>query len=858
MDKRISIPTHPISWKWILRMALRDASKSKSRLLLFMSSIVIGIAALVSINSGSINLQRDIDNKAKELLGADLRLFSRDSVLSLAVLDSIPHKLAREANFKSMAFFPKTGDSRLTGVKSLEGDFPFYGEIQTEPITAAATFRDGSAKALVDKALLLQFNLKPGDSVRIGRVTFKIEGALIRTPSAPLTDLLANPIVYIPMSYMNSTELIRPGSNVNYGHYYKFTEVPEDFDVDKWIESGEGNVKELWSIPKTSVKTQRDWVSGHFNYMIDYLNLMAFVALLLGSIGVASTVNIYTKEKTRFVAILRCLGVNSKETFLIYLTQISMLGLLGSILGAALGVFIQALLPTLFARFLPIEVSFSLSWSSIFIGIFTGVIFTVLFALSSLVKIRKISPLVTLRGLSHLTKRKVNKTQLLIYLVICLFVIGFAFIQIGNWQDSLIFTLFMILAFTLLLSSAKGSMWLIKRFFPSKWAYEWRQGMANLYRPNNQTTILISSLGLATALITVLFFIQALLLNKLEVQKTEDLPNLMVFDIQDYQLDDIQGLLKSRNLPIMESIPVATMRLKSINNLAFNSKEQDPFGLFSEWRATYRDSLVSTEKIVEGVLNVPEERPSWLKEVGDNTILVSMEVKSSYILKLELGDTLTWDLQGIPITTILGSRRLSSGDRVHGNFKLFFPTGVLEEAPQFHVLLTKVGNIEERADLQRAIVKDYSNVSVVSFDMLLESLNGIMEKISFVVRFMAALSILTSLMVLISSVILSRFQRVKESVLLRTIGASRRQIFKINSLEYFLLGNIASFIGILLGLLASLGLGHFYFDARFTPQLLPMLTIYFSITILTVLIGLMNSRSIVNKPPLEVLRNEIQ
>ena len=858
MDKRISIPTYPVSWKWIFRMALRDASKSKSRLLLFMSSIIIGIAALVSINSGSINLQRDIDNKAKELLGADLKVRTNDSLKGLAVVDSLPHERAREANFQSMAFFPASKDSRLAGIKALDGPFPFYGKLETEPTTAETTFRDGSAKALVDKALLLQFDLKPGDSVRIGKVMFLIEGALIRTPSVPLTDLLANPIIYIPMSLMDSTGLIRPNSNVNYDHYYKFTDVADDFDVDRWIESKYDNGLQRLLIPKTSVKKQKKRVSAHFDYMIDYLNLMAFVALLLGSIGVASAVNIYTKEKIRFVAILRCMGVSSKETFLIYLTQISMLGLLGSILGAALGVLIQALLPTLFDRFLPIEVSFSLSWSSILIGIFTGVIFTVLFALSSLVSIRKISPLVTLRGLAHLSKKRVNKTQLLIYLVIFLFVIGFAFVQIGNWQDSLIFTFFMVSAFALLVSTAKVSMWLVKRFFPSGWAYEWRQGMANLYRPNNQTTILVSSLGLGAALITVLFFIQALLLNKLDVQKNNDLPNLMVYDIQDYQRAEIEDLIEQHELQIMENIPIVTMRLKQTIRADTTPKNRNPVTFLSEWRTTYRDHLAGTETLSEGVLQIPENKPAWLEGVSDDAILVSMEEMYANMLLVELGDTLIWDVQGVPITTILGSKRVASTDRVHQSFKLVFPTGVLEEAPQFHILLTRTVNIEERAELQRAIVEDYPNVAVVSFDMLLESLNGIMEKVSFVVRFMAALSILTSLMVLISSVLLSRFQRVKESVLLRTMGARKQQIFKINSLEYFLLGSVASLIGIPLGLLASLGLGHFYFDATFSPQLLPMLIIYISITALTVFIGLVNSRSIVNKPPLEVLRNEIQ
>lgn len=859
MDKIISVQVNQTSWSWIFKMALRDARRSKSRLLLFMSSIIIGIAALVSINSASINLQKDIEEKSKELLGADLKLFSNDSILTFPALETLPHKVSREANFQSMAFFPKTQDSRLVNVKSLDGEFPYYGKIKTEPDSAEATFRDGTPKALVDKGVLLQYDLEPGDSVRIGKTIFRIEGALVRTPSAPLTDKLTSPIVYIPMSYLKRTELIGFGSKVRYRHFYKFTEARDDFDWEHWALYGPGSKEELGRTPKTTVSLQKARVSGHFNYTTDYLNLIAFIALLLGSTGVASAVNIYTKEKTRLVAILRCLGVTSKDTFLIYLTQISILGFLGSMLGAIAGVLLQGILPTIFTDFIPVDVSFAISWPSILTGIFTGVIFTVLFALASLITLRKVSPLVTLRGLGQPGKRSIDKNQLIIYTLICLFIIIFSYIQTGNLRDSLFFTAYIVSAFTLLTAAAKGSMWLVRRFFPSQWKYEWRQGMANLYRPNNQTLVLISSLGLAATLITVLFFTQALLINKLEIQKNDDQPDLMIFDIQDYQLNEIEALMAERNMRITHSVPVVTMRLKSVNGIDFNLKERARFGgIASEWHVTYRDVLKETEGITAGVLTMPQEKPDWLKGVNEDAILISMDDPRAFYLGLNLGDSLTWDVQGIPITTILASKQETSQDRVNRQLHAFFPLGVLEEAPQFHVLLAKTGGLEPRVDLQKAITKNYPGISVVSFDMMLETLNGVMKKVSFVIRFLAVLSILTGLLVLISSVILSRFQRTKESVLLRTMGASRRQIFSINALEYLFLGGLASLSGTILGLFGSLGLAHFYFDATFSPTILPMLSIFVSITILTMSIGLVNSRSVINKPPLEVLRNEIQ
>lgn len=866
MDKIISVQVNQTSWSWIFKMALRDARRSKSRLLLFMSSIVIGIAALVAIHSSGNNLQNDINNRAKELLGADLALDVNDTLLNYPSLETLALEISYQASFQSMAFFPKNQESKLVEVKSLEGKFPYYGKIVTEPTNAETTFREGDPKALVDKGLLIQYNLQVGDSVKIGNTLFKIEGALIKSPPHSFQTLTAGPGVYIADTYLPGTGLTGYGSKVAYKRFYQFPPSIKYSDINKSI-GEEVQRPEITTLTYKTVESNRDATSGLFKYLTGYLNLIAFIALLLGCLGVASAVHVYIKEKIKFVGILRCLGVSGKEAFLIYLTQISILGLIGSLLGAMVGVLIQTVLPKLFTDFLPIEVTFSLSWFSIFGGIFTGVFITILFALSSLMSVRHVSPLVALRGIEEGAKKKMDRIQLMIYTAVFIFIIGFAFIQTGVLKDSLLFTLAIVLAFGLLTAVAKASMWCINRFFPSKWPYIWRQSLANLYRPNNQTLVLISSIGLGTVLITTLYFVQALLINQVEVTKDEDLPNLMVFDIQSNQVDAITALAKNKGLPIMQSVPVVTMRLKSINGIDYDREFENLTGYlsgsFKESRVTYRDDLIDSEELVRGIRDLNAPLPDWAKEVPKDAILVSLTRNYERIVKvkfpnLKLGDTLIWDVQGVPIRTLLGSIRKVGADRVQKNFKAIFPTGILENAPQFHVLLTKAKTTRERALFQRAIVKAYPNVSVTSFSTMLDTLDNMLDKISFVIRFIAFLSILTGLLVLISSVTLSRLQRIKESVLLRTIGASRRQIFAINSIEYFLLGTLASFTGIVLGALASWGLAYYYFDATFAPDSLPILMVYMGITALTILVGLVNSRSIVNKPPLEVLRNELQ
>lgn len=849
------------NFSFLWRMALRDSRRSRSRLFLFISSIVVGIAALVAINSFSDNLKSDIEDQAKELLGADLELSSDNPDFTYGLLDTLKYEVSYENSFASMVFFPKNQQSRLVDVRTLSGDFPYYGKIETIPATAADSFRDGSRKALVDQSVMIQYDIEVGDSIRVGLVNFKVEGAMVSSPSQSLGATLVAPLVYIPMAFQEDTELIKRGSRVNYRRFYKFIDPPSNFDIDAQIRLDSDSLR-LKDIGSETVEERKAETGETFSDLSNFLNLVAFVALLLGCVGVASSVHIYIKEKIKSVAILRCLGASRKQTFLIFLLQIGGIGLIGAVLGAFFGTLVQTVLPTVFADFLPVEVNFAISWPSIITGIITGLMITLLFAMIPLLGIRNASPLITLRGIGNDRKMSKDKLIWLIYGLILLFIIGFAFVQTGNLQDSLVFTTFIGLAFAFLTGIAYFFMWAVKKFFPSQASFLWRQSLANLYRPNNQTLVLIASIGLGTALITTLYFIQTLLITEVELTTDKDRPNLMVFDMQGYQVEPIRALAIDNGLPVLQEVPVVTMRIQSINGLTYDEiladstirRRSSPFR--REWRVTYRDSLITSETLTRGQLRY-DEAPDWLGE-GNTLPLVSLEDDYAQRNLIHLGDTLVWNVQGVPIATRLGSTRTIDWQRVQTNFLVLFPSGVLEQAPQFHVLITRVESAEQGALFQREVVKTNPNVSVIDVGLILSTIDDILGKISFVIRFMALFSILTGLLVLISSVILSRFQRIRESILLRTMGASQRQILIINSLEYFFLGSLASLSGIFLAILGSWGLAFYSFDTTFVPDLLPIILVYVSITGLTLLIGWANSRGIVSRPPLEVLRNEVE
>ncbi len=843
-----------MNYPWLLKMAWRDSRKNISRLVLFMSSIVLGIAALVAINAFGDNMQRDINGEAKKLLGADLVVESRQPFAdaTASFLDSLGGEQSEEVSFASMVLFPGSGGTRLVQVRALEGGFPYYGAIETVPEQAGQGF-DKQTEALADRTLLLQFQASPGDSVKVGNRTFAIGGSVIKVPGQAGVVTSVAPPVFIPLSSLEATGLLQKGSRINYKRYFKFS---EDTDVEALLKNViEPRLKQE-EVRYDTVQERKREIGDTYENLTGFLNLVAFVALLLGCLGVASAVHIYVKEKVISVAILRCLGGKGKQALAIFLIQIAAIGLIGSLLGAALGTLIQFVLPQLFADFLPVQVTVALSWRAIAQGVLMGLIISLLFALLPLLSVRNISPLSVLRASADDENKKPDRLRYVVLFLILLFVIGFSWLQLDSIRDALFFAAGVLLALLLLAGIAQMMIWSVRKFFPSGWGYIWRQSLANLYRPNNQTLVLMITIGLGTALITTLFLVQNLLLDKVALSGSENQPNMVLFDIQSDQKEAVAQLTQDYGLPLIQQVPIVTVRLEGIKGESVNTLKKDTTSnvprwvLNREYRVTYRDSLIDSESIVQG---------QWQDSVSSpqDSIFVSLEDGIAQSMGVTIGDKVTFNVQGAVMDTYVGSIREVDWQRVQTNFLVVFPAGVLENAPKFHVLITRVDSAQLAADYQQAVVRRFANVSIIDLNLILNTIDEIISKVSFVIRFMAFFSIITGIIVLIGSVIISKYQRIRESVLLRTIGASRKQILSINALEYFFLGSLAAITGVVIALLSSWALAIFNFEVPFTPAFVPMLVTYAVITVLTILIGLSNSRSIVNNPPLEVLRKEV-
>jgi putative ABC transport system permease protein len=843
---RKSILTDP----WVWKMAWRDARHNFSRLFLFMSSVIAGIAAVVSLDSINNALQHDINTNAKELLGADLvingeRRFSGELQEHF---DSLALPQSSQADMASMVLFLHNQQSRLIRLVALKGAFPFYGEIETKPAKIFSKIASGQY-ALLDETLASQFDVSTGDSLRVGNSVFQVAGVVTKFPGGGGLMSTFTPSVYISMDHLDSTRLVQYGSRVSYKQYIKTKS-------DQETETTLSNLKPLIRKNGYSYETvegRKEGLGEGFRSIYRFFSLLGFISLILGCLGIASAVHIYAREKREEVAVLRCTGSTGWQAFNIFFIQVFIIGIIGSIVGCLLGLGIQNLIPLFLEGVVPFSVSSIVSWKSVGMGLLIGAVISVLFSILPLVSVRFVPPLTVLRTDLH-GERVFSKTKATTIILIALFPIVFAGLQTGSWITGLLFFAGLVVALSFLSAVAYLLLKLVRKFFPVRAGFIWRHGLSNLFRPNNQTRVLMVTIGLGAFIISTLNIVEESILSQVEFTGEENQSNTILFDIQPSQRDGVIGLMKNNKLAVNQIVPIVTCRLdvikgKTVEALQKDTTDEIPnWALMREYRVTYRDSLISSEELVKG--EVQQKKP------GTDSVFVTISEGMEETLEVTVGDTLIFDVQGIPVKAIISGIRKVDWPKDPPNFIFVFPAGVLEQAPQFYVTATRITNQQQANNFQRQLVVEFPNVSLIDLRLILSTVNELFSKLGLVVRFLAMFSILTGLVVLAGAVINSKFVRIKENVLLRTVGARTRQITNITLVEYGYLGLFSAMTGLILSIVGGWALTRFFFEIQFAFDLIELAIITLGVIVLTVLIGWLNSRGVINTPPLQVLRKE--
>ena len=859
----------------ILALAWRESRTARRRLLLYMSSISLGVGSLVAIDSFASNTQRSVREQARSLLGGDIALSSRTAYTRpvLVALDSLRHEgvgVTEVTSFASMALVQRTGLTRLAQIQAVTPGYPFYGEILTSPAGEWAHLQEGRI-ALVDPSLLIALDAHVGDTLALGFARFIIAGTLVSVPGDVGVSTTIGPRVYIPAKYLDETSLLMFGSRSDHKTLLK---LPAALPPSTFIHRFKNRLEKDQVRYRTAAETEFNLTQA-IDQLRDFLSIIGLVALLLGGIGVASGVNAFVMRKIDTVAILRCLGATSRQVLIIYLLQAVVMGFLGAAIGAVLGIGLQLGLPHVLKDFLPVDVTVTLEPVALLTGLLVGVWVALVFALKQLIALRNVSPLQTLRRDSDsaaLRGAAFDPMRVLVGVIIVLSVAALGVARAENPQQGLGFSAAIAGAVALLYAAAALLSASARTLVRPSWPFVLRQGVASLYRPGNQTRAVVLALGFGVFLMSTVYQVQDNLLRTVSVKLDASKSNVLFFDVQDDQGAPLDSMIRAKGYTISQRVPIVPMKIVAINSLTGDALLKGESGtqdssaadgerggrgqrgggrerwvLRREFRSTFRDSLMPSEKLSAGHFPNGGSQTSGLPEV-------SLDADIAKGLRVGIHDTITWDVQGVRVKTRVTSLREVNWTRFEPNFFAVFESRALAKAPRQFVILADVRGAGAVARLQRDVITRFPNVASLDLTLVQETIGRVLDKVTTAIRFMAALSLALGIPVLFSAVSATRRERLREGVLLKVLGATRRQVSRVMLAEYMLLGSLGSLAGVLLSVAGAWGLMHFVFKLPFVPALVPALLVALLMIAVSVSIGMLTGREVFRETPMAALR----
>lgn len=838
-------------------LAWREGRAGLRRVGLYGLSIGLGVAALVSVHSFRQDVARSIRDEARTLLGGDVELESNrplpDSVAR--VVDSLQAagaSTARVVTAVSMVAAPDSGAVRLLQVRAVDEGWPLYGSVTSRPAGAWAARLD-PGKVVVDPAVLTQLQVGMGDSLSIGNARFAIAGTVDDLPGDLGFQTALGPRVWLGQAGLERAGLLAFGSLARYQTYVRLGSPAEQ---EAFAEAYR-DLFRATQVEMTTADARARALTRAVGDLGRFLGLVGLAALLLGGLGVASAVRVFVQERLTQVAVLRCVGARQNAVFAAYLLQAAALGLAGSALGALVGVGVQHLLPGALASVLPVAVDPRLAWGTVAAGMGVGIWVSVLFALLPLLSVRNVPPLRALRSDVEGGAGAGRWERVLAVGALCASVVGLAMLEAPSPAQGLAFTGALGITTLLLWASGLAMIALSRRLVPRGAPYTLRQGFSNLFRPGNQTVGLTLALGFGAFIVGTVSQVEGNLDRALRLDVGQGRPTLLFFDIQRDQRETVLALLPEASREGAEMTPLVPARLSAINGRGPAELRADSTGgprprswaLQREYRHTWRDTLTDAEVLVAGAWW--DEAPAAVPGLAR----VSLEVELAEDLAVGLGDTLTWDVAGRDVPSVVTSLRQVDWERFQTNFFVVFEPGTLDDAPATWVALARVEGEEARAQVQRRLVEAHPNVSVLDVSRVQEVVEGILTRVRQAIRFLGGLAAVAGLLVLAGALATSRRQRAREGALLRTLGARRRQLLSILFSEFLALGSLASLTGLALSVAASWAVVARGFGLEHRIGWGSLAAVWLAVASLTIVTGLAGSRGLLRRPPLQVLRD---
>lgn len=845
----------------LLHLAWRESRAGRSRLALSVAGIAVGVAAIVAVQAFAGALRTEARDQARSLMGADLAIQSRlplgpaaDSLL--AELGDLGAETARVAELASMTRLTHGDRARLVRLRAAEPGYPFYGRATSKPADGWDALTTGR-QVLVEPGLLLALAGAVGDSLVLGDVAFRIAGTV--EPGAAEVDVASAfaPRVHVALEHLAATGLVQFGSLVQHAAYATMEPPAAAGVAREWRDPLRAEQATI-----STAEQQGEALGASLGRLGSYLALVSVLALLLGGIGATSALRAHLAEREETVALLRCLGATRRQVFGLYLGQALVVGLAGAIVGAVAGLLLQRGLPLALEELLPLDVAPRLDVGAAMVGVGTGLWVALAFALPPLLETRNIPPLRALRRRLEPTRRR-DAVWAAAVVVLALTAAGVAVVQAGDVVLGLGFAAGGIAALALLHGATAVVLRVLRRLPDSRLPFAWRHGVANLQRPGNPARPVALAMGAGTLILVLLLAIEATLLRPLQIDDSASRGTMLLWDVQDDQAVGVHQLLAERGHATVQQAPMVPMRVAAINGRSVGSTAGAPVGVDDapdrredgsraggwatrrEYRSTVRDSLVGSERLVAGRW--------WADGARDE---VSLEEGVAAELGVGIGDRIDWDVQGVTVSTRLTSLREVEWTRFEPNFFAVFPPDALAGAPRTWILLVRVDGAADRATAQGAVIRRFPNISILDLTHIQGVVDRVFGRITLAIRFLAAFTLAVGLVVLAAAAVASRRERIRESVLLRTIGATRAQLRGILMAESVALGAVGATLGAAAGIVAAWGLARWLFMLPFVFPALPILLTALTVAAMAAVAGWAAARTAGRGTAMQALRDE--
>lgn len=843
--------------RFVLFMAAREMRASWHRLLFFFVCIAIGVGAIVALRSVIQSVRNTFAGEARTLIAADA-IITSNQPLKPEIIAKIDDRVAAAGaeSTRSLELATMTrpagradGRARMVELRAVEAGFPYYGTLRLADGVAYDHSLLRGFGVLVRPELLAQLDVKVGDALAIGTQQYTIRGVIESEPGRRLGAFSIGPRVFVDLADLEQSGLMGFGSRST---SQRLLRVP-DAQLDPLVRGLRADFANEFARVR-SYKATEDDIGEDFERAENYLSLVGLVIVILGGIGVSSVTRVFVQQKMKSIAVLKCVGGRSSQLLAVYVAQVAMLGLAGSLLGVGLAALAMRAIPSLLAGTTPgVDIVYALTVPAVAQGIGIGLLVSLLFSLVPLLEVRHVKPSLLLRDEPR--SRRPDAVQILVSVFVVGALVALTVWQAGNWRVGLVVAAGF--AGTALVLHLAGIL-VIRTIAPlaRSRSFALRHAVLQLSRPGSQMRIVLLAVGLGSFFIIGVRSLQQNLVDQFAVNVSADSPDMFLLDVQHDQVERVRaaiaahletGAAPARLLPVLRArvVGVAGREL----NLENYEDVRGRGSLGREYTITYRQALEPNEKIVAGQLwdSTPSSEPE-----------VSVEQFISEQFKINLGDTIRFDVLGRVIAAKVTSIRLVEwADSRAGGFMFVFRPGVLEQAPHSFVgFLRGPQESAARARLQAALVEAAPNVSVIDGREILATIKSVVDNVTLAVTVVGTLVVFSGLLILIGAVAMTKFRRVYEAAIFKTLGATRRLIASVLVIEYGLLGLLAGGIGAAGAIGLSWAVSRYALDIPFRP-LLGMSAAGVAVTaVLVAVIGVISSWEVLQRKPLATLRAE--